>query len=410
MKTTILYQYFQGLDEPGHALMLSFAQHLKSKREDVVVVSGEYGYMRPRKVELPLWRRLIRRETVDGVPVIRTYTAPYNLFLRFLSFLSFSATCLVGLLRGPRPDVVYASTPPLVPMFSAWLASRIRGAPLVLEVRDLWPASVVELLNVKSAIFMRAMSGLERFLYNRADQIVALTDGIREDIIKRGWPPDKVHTIRYGIFPSRFHPDEAAGREIRIRNNWVDKKIVIYFGAHGRANNLDVILRAASRLDHREDIRFVLIGDGLDKKRLIEEAKRMGLKDVIFHPPVPARAAPDYINAADLCVVTLKDIPVLRGAIPSKLIESMACGKAVVVGDGGEARAIVTNADAGRACDPDDDAHLASLIEELLGDEARRDSLGRSGCDYVRQHFSLQQSHAALHELLVATAGKHRRR
>ncbi len=116
---------------------------------------------------------------------------------------SFSISCLFGLLRGPAPDVIYASSPPLLPMLSAWLASRLRGAPLVLEIRDLWPASLVELAALRGKPAIAVMSWLERFLYDRSALIITLTEGIRRNIVARGWPSEKVHTIRYGVSAQR---------------------------------------------------------------------------------------------------------------------------------------------------------------------------------------------------------------
>jgi glycosyltransferase involved in cell wall biosynthesis len=413
MKITILYQYFQGLNEPGHGLLLALAQLLQAKKEDVVVVSGEYGYMDPKSVRVPLWRRLMRRETVDGVPVIRTYTYPYghrSFSARSLSFLSFSVSSLFALFRGPRPDVIYASTPPLLPMLSAWVASKIRRSPLVLEVRDLWPASIVQLGTVRNRLALAVMWRLERLLYDQAAQIVVLTDGIRQNIVERGWPEQKVHMISYGVSPARFFPDEAQRQRTRAAAGWSDEKIVMYVGAHGPANNLDVMLRAAHRLRRRPDIRFVLIGNGMEKARLVETAKAMGLDNVLFHPPVPASETPGYINAADLCVATLRDIPLFEGAIPTKLIEYMACGRSVVISAKGEAETIVRAAGAGTTCEPDDDAAFAEQIEALADDPERRSVLGRNGSEYAHRHFSLERNQAALHALLATTARDHARR
>ena len=404
MKITVLYQFFQSDDEPGHTLIRSLAQHLRAHGEQVSVVSSEYGYMHPRPIKIPFRRRLLRSETIDGVPVTRTFSYAYGhggFGRRALSIASFSVSCLFGLFRGPRPDVIYASSPPLLPMFSAWLVSRIRGAPLVLEVRDLWPASLVELAALSGRPAISVMSWLERFLYDRSTMIIALTEGIRGNIIARGWPPEKVHTIRYGVSAQRFSPDQDAGKRVRAEEGWEKCKIVLYLGAHGLANNLDVVLRAADRLRGRPDIRFVLIGDGIDKQRLVAAAKGLGLSNVTFRAPISARDAAAYINAADLCVATLRDTPLFRGAVPSKLIEYMACGKAVVVGVRGEAEAIVERAGAGLVFDPDDDARLAVCVEALLDDPERRAVMGRGGCRDVREHFSLERSQSALHGLLA---------
>lgn len=268
MRVVILYQFFQSDFAPGHNLIQAFAKYLRTRGDQVSIVSGEYGYMDPKLIDAPIWRRVIRQETVDDVFVLRTFSTSYGhdgLHWRFFSIISFSISCLLGLFRGPRPDIIYASSPPFLPMFSAWLASRVRGVPLVLEVRDLWPASLMELSAPAAKPMVAIMSGLERFLYDRSTLIITLTEGIRQNIIKRGWRPEKVHTIRYGVSAERFFPDQAAADRVRSAESWDNLKIVLYLGAHGLANNLDVILHAASRLRGRADIRFVLIGNGIEK-------------------------------------------------------------------------------------------------------------------------------------------------
>jgi glycosyltransferase involved in cell wall biosynthesis len=164
------------------------------------------------------------------------------------------------------------------------------------------------------------------------------------------------------------------------------------------------MLRAADRLRRRPDIRFVLIGDGIEKERLVAAANGMGLSNVVFRAPIAARDAPAYINSADLCVATLRNTPLFRGAVPSKLIEYMACGKAVVIGVRGEAEAIVERAGAGLVFDPDDDAQLAACVETLIDDPKRRAMMGHSGCRDARAHFSLERSQAILHGLLAKVA------
>ena len=346
--------------------------------------------MDPKPIDAPIWRRVIRQETIDDVSVLRTFSTNYGhsgLRWRFFSIVSFSVSCLLGLFRGPRPDIIYASSPPFLPMLSAWLASRIRGVPLVLEIRDLWPASLMALSAPAAKPVVAGMSFLERFLYDKSALIITLTEGIRENIIKRGWRPEKVHTIRYGVSAERFFPNQAASDRVRAEEGWDHLKIVLYLGAHGLANNLDVVLRAADRLRARSDIRFVLIGNGIEKKRLMGLAKDLGLSNLVFRDPISAREAPDYINAADLCVATLRDTPLFRGAIPSKLVEYMACGKAVVVGIRGEAEAIVENAAAGLVFSPSDDASLARCVENLIDAPDRRAAMGHGGCTEVQRHF-----------------------
>ena len=171
MKVAVVYQYYQGHGAPGHSLVYELTQYLAQQGHSVAVVSGETGYMRRDKPALPWYRRLLRRERNGDVQVVRTYTYSelHKSYLgRLLSFISFSLTCPLGLLGLEKPDVVLASSPPIFPMFPAWLVCKLRGIPFVLEVRDLWPASAVQMGILKNRQLIAIMSWMERLLYDQA--------------------------------------------------------------------------------------------------------------------------------------------------------------------------------------------------------------------------------------------------
>jgi len=394
MKVAVVYQYYQGHGAPGHSLVYELTQYLAQQGHTVTVVSGETGYMRRDKSALPWYRRLLRRERNGEVQVVRTYTYSelHKSYLgRLLSFISFSLTCPLGLLGLEKPDVVLASSPPIFPMLPAWLVCKLRGIPFVLEVRDLWPASAVQMGILKNRQLIAVMSWMERLLYDQASQIVALTEGIRGDICARGWPEHKVSLVTCGADVDRLYPDPAGAAFVRAKHDWNDRKVVLYFGAIGEANNIPVILRAARRIQGRTDIVLVLVGDGMMRQATERQVARDGLGNVQVLPPVPKDDARQYINAADLCLVTLQDIPLFDGAIPTKLIDYMACGKAVLCGIRGEARDIVVESGAGLAFEPDDDAQLGDRILELLDDPARCAAMGVQGHAFVQSRFSAAQ-------------------
>lgn len=391
MKVAVVYQYYQGHDTPGHSLVYELTQHLAAKGHDVTVVSGETGYMQRNPLSLPWYRRIVRRERHGAVDVVRTYTYTElhrSYAGRLLSFLSFSLSCPLGLLSAGRPAVVLASSPPIFPMLQVWLVCRIRRIPLVIEVRDLWPASAVQLGIVRNPALIRIMAWIERLLYDGSRRIVALTSGIRDDIVARGWPAEKVAVVTCGVDFDRLYPDPAAGADIRERYGWNDRKVVMYFGALGEANNLPVILRAAQRLRARPDVLIALIGDGMKREEIERQVAAECIGNVVILPPVPKEDARRFLAAADLCLVTLRDIPLFDGAIPTKLIDYMACGKPVLCGLRGEAARIVDEAKAGATFPPDDDESLSRLVLELLDDDEQTARMGAAGLDYARRHFS----------------------
>lgn len=409
MNIAIVYQYFQGPGEPGHSLVYELAHALNHRGHKVSVIAGETGYMKRTTTTRQTWyRRLFRKECDDGVSVLRTYTYPElhrSYFSRLLSFASFSISSAAALLFMKRVDVLLASSPPIFPMFAAGWVCRLRKIPFVLEVRDLWPSSAVQLEILRSRLQIETMSQMERWLYDHAHRIIALTKGIRDDISSRGWQAEKIAFIPCGVDSEQLYPDSEGGTRIRQRYGWAEKKVILYFGAMGEANNLSVVINAAQRLRHRNDILFVLIGDGMRRPSLEDQRRAMGLTNVQIMPPVPKQEACGYINAADLCLVTLRDIPLFEGAIPTKLLEYLACGKAVLCGIRGEAERIVRAAQAGVTFAPNDDGRLAELVDELTADDMRMQAMAHNGPEFIKKHYAAQDMRLRMERVLEGAAG-----
>lgn len=410
MKILVVYPYFVDRSAAGHSLMHDTLQELARMGHDVTVVSGESGYMEaqaPAATRRPWWKRLLYVEMVGGVRVYRTisYSGHQKSFIgRVVSYLYLCFMSPVAVLVAPRPDVALLSPPPLYPIFTSMLACMLRRLPIMVEVRDLWPDSLVQMGVMRNPLIIRGTAWMERCIYNRASEIVALTQGIASDIVRRGWRADKVHQLPCAVDTAQFVADEAARDEVRSAHGWSDRFVLLYFGALGEANNLPVLVRAAQRLAHRPDIRLVLVGDGFRRPWLQEQVRALGLQNVQVLPPVPKSQAPAYLAAADACVVSLQDLPVFAGAIPTKLVEYMASGRPVLCGVPGEARRIVEAAQAGHCFEPDDDQRLAQLVEQLRDDPAQARQLGAGARRYVQANFDIRKRSSRIAVLLQQTA------
>ena len=405
MKIAVVYQYYQGHSAPGHSLIYEYTQHLAGQGHEVTVISGETGYMRAEQPHRPWYRRLIFREREGAVNVVRTYTYSelHRSYLgRLLSFISFSLTAPIGLLSAPRPDVLLASSPPIFPMFPIWVVCWLRRIPMVFEVRDLWPESAVQMGLLRSRFLIAVMSWMERVLYDRAARIVTLTEGIRANIERRGWPAEKLEVITCGVDTEMLFYDAAERQRIRSEHAWSEKQVVLYLGAMGQANNLDLVLDAAARCDD-QGVLFVLIGDGMMRQHLQQRVSSEQLDNVVILPSIAKELARSYISAADLCLVTLLDIPLFHGAIPTKLLDYMACARPVLCGVAGEAGEIVERAGAGLVFKADCNDLLAA-ISELLDDQDKRRAFGEGGARYVREHFSADASRIRMEKVLVRAA------
>lgn len=409
MKITVVYQYYQGHNAPGHSLVYELTQHMAADH-DVSVVSGEAGYMDRTRNPMPWYRRLLRKEQDGAVQVLRTYTyveKKRNVLGRILNFISFSISCPLALLSIRKPDIVLASSPPLMPMFTTSLVCKLRRIPFVIEVRDLWPSSAVEMGVLRNRQMISLMSWMERFLYNHSNAIVALTEGIRKDIVDRGWPSEKVEVVTCGVDFDRLYPDAQGREQVRARHGWNGKTIVMYFGALGVANNMPVILETAKRLVNRDDLLFVLVGDGAKKNETMARLAAERLCNVQVLDPIPKDQARHYLSAADIGLTTLLDIPLFHGAIPTKLLDYMACSLPVLCGIRGEAEQIMSQGRAGYCFEPNDSEALATLVEELAQSPDKRAAMGEAGLAYVRQHFSAAVSREKMLRILLSAPERH---
>lgn len=407
MKLLVIYQYYKDQASPGHSLIYELTQYLAEQGHDVTVVSGETGYMQSTQSGLPWYRRLVRVERVGAVRVIRTFTyskMDRGYLGRVLSFLSFSLSCPLGILRAGHADVALASSPPILPVFVAWLVCKLKRLPFVLEVRDLWPASAVQMGILKSRLLIGLMGWMERTLYSKSSRIIALTDGIRSDICSRGWPEEKVELVTCGVDFDHLYPDSTTREFTRNSLDWSGKTVVLYFGALGEANNIPVILRTAKRLEHQSDILFVLVGNGIKRRATELWLNETRITNVQMLPAVPKTSAREYICAADICLATLLDIPLFDGAIPTKLIDYMACAQPVLCGIRGEAQRIVEDSGAGHTFEPDSDEELAARVLEMRGDVQGRKKMGEMGLAYVHERFSADDMRRQTEALLVAAS------
>jgi glycosyltransferase involved in cell wall biosynthesis len=293
---------------------------------------------------------------------------------RLTSYFSFAASsAVVGSLRIERPDFLMVESPPLfLGPTAAYLAFGKR-CKLIFNVSDLWPESAVELGVIeRNSLPHRAAAALERWCYGRAWLVTGQSRTILEQI-ERTSPGTSTFHLSNGCDTLRFGASFATAAARRELAPEADRFVVLYAGLHGLAQGLGQILDAAELLRDLPQVSFVLIGDGPEKSALIADARRRNLGNVHFKDPVPPGEVPELLASADVLVVTLKQD--ILGAVPSKIYESMASEKPLVLVAGGEAAAIVQAA-GGIVVAPGDCQGLAHAIRELHGSPERRKLMG----------------------------------
>lgn len=408
MRVLVVSHYFPPEVGAPQARLGELARFWTEAGVDVTVLTGMPNH--PSGVVHADYRRsVVRRERRDGYEVVRTwlYATPNEGFLRktlgHLSFLGSAAS--LGSWTVPRPDVVVVSSPTFFSIGAAWFTARLRRSRFVVEVRDLWPAVFVDLGVLTNPWVIRVLERLELAAYRAADAVVVLSEGFRDDLLRRGVPAEKVVTIRNGVDLERFEPDAAPDPQVRARlGARPGDLLVLYLGAHGISHGLRSVVQSAARLQGR-GVHVALVGEGADKVAVARSVQELGVGNVTMLPAVPREQVPALVAAADVCLVPLRDVPLFSTFIPSKIFEYLAAGKPVVGSVRGEAAAILAAAGA-LVVPPEDPEALADALLELRRDPARREQVGRRGRAYVERHFDRRALAATYRGLLQAvTAG-----
>ncbi len=374
---------------------------------DVHVLTGMPGH--PDGV-LPLrYRGHVRvDEDVDGARVHRAWTwvtPNAGVLRRGLAFASYGLSALtVGQVALPRPDVVVASSPQFFAAVAGLLVGRLRGAPVVVEIRDLWPRSVWELGALpREHPVIGALEALEAWVYREADQLVVVSAPFRAHI--EAVAPDRrsaeVAVITNGVDLDRFRPDVDGGPMRAVLGVPDDAPLVLYAGTHGMAHALETVVEAARAVPRA---RFVFVGSGARKPAL--QALARDVPNVSFHDPISADRMPEVYAAADVCLAPLRDLPVFRTVIPSKIFEIWGVGRPVVLAVRGESEAIVRDAGGGLVVPPEDPAALASAIQRLVDDPSLARALGAAGRRAVEADYDRRALAARYAALLADVAAR----
>lgn len=332
--------------------------------------------------------RLIQRETLDGIQVIRLWTyltANEGFLKRTLNYVSYMAAVTLAVPWLPKADVVVSTSPQFFNGLAGYAVSRLKRRPWVLEIRDLWPESILAVGAIRNRAFIRLLEWLEAFAYRKADRIVPVTDAFERYMVERGVDAHKIQVIKNGV-DLRFFLPHADGESLAASLGLTGKFVAAYIGTHGMAHHLETILEAAASIDH-PDIVFLLVGDGAERRRLLEQRDRLGLRNVLMLEQLPKATMPALLSLTDVSLVLLKDMELFRTVIPSKIFESMAMEVPIILGVAGEARAIVEDAGAGLCITPESADELAAAVRRLHEDPELAQRLGRQGRRYVEERF-----------------------
>ncbi len=356
-------------------------------------------------------RLLPQVEMVDGVRVVRVWTyvaANAGTVKRIVNFLSYMVSATVAALFRARPDVIVATSPQFFCGWAGVLTSWTRWRPLVLEIRDIWPESIAVVGAMRKGILLRILEFLEVRMYRAARHIVAVGEGYRSQIVEKA--PEvrgAVSVITNGV-DTLFCEPARPDRELLERLGIAGKFVVSYIGTIGLAHGLEVTIEAARRrrAEGKDDVAFLIVGDGARRAELEELARSAGVADlVLFAGRLPRERMPGVLAASDACLIHLRKSSLFEKVIPSKIFETMALGRPMIMGVEGESREIVLQAEAGLPMEPESPESLLAAIDRLRTEPGLRERCGRLAKQFVRQNYDRETLARRYLTLLEEVAG-----
>lgn len=338
-------------------------------------------------------RKLVQREVLNGIDVIRVWVkaSPVKTFQNritfYLSFMVMAIFAGIFFARG-KYEAIYATSPPLFVGGAGLFLSYLRRIPLFFEVRDLWPESAVQMGQLNRLWAIRLSTWLEEKCYRRATKIVVVTNGIKKRLLDRGIPESKVTIIPNGANTELYAPRPPSPSLRQKLGLTKDQFVVIYTGLIGLIHGLETILETAELLKSREEIRFIILGDGPQKTSLLQLGEIRSIHNILFHDSVPENELPEYIALADVGLHVQLKLDISKMALPVKMFSYMACERPVLLAIEGEAADLLNSSCAGLVVPPENPQALANAIMALRNDPERCRVFGKNGRQIVEAKYS----------------------
>jgi len=412
MKILYVSQYYPPEMGAPSARVSELSRIWAAQGHEVTVLTGFPNHPTgkvPKEYRRKLWG-LTMTEIIEEVRIVRTWLAPLpnrKIWERITNYCSF---CLSAILRGmllDDPDCVIATSPQLLVGVAGFCIARLKRVPFIFEVRDLWPESLIAVgVSDGRSLIFRMLSKVAGMLYRNAEHIVVVSPAY-VDHLEQEWNvlPEKVSVVVNGVRTDLFNP-EVDGSTVRSGLGLQDKFVVSFIGTIGNAHGLDVLVKAAEYMSSAcSTVVFLVVGEGAEKQKLREHISDACLSNIVVLDGQPRDRIPALIRSSDVCLVLLKRSDIFKTVIPTKMLEFMACGRPVIVGVEGIARAIVESANAGICVPPENAAALVDAIMNLYGDEELRNALGGNGHHFIVSHMSRSQTAIDYLDVLSASIG-----
>lgn len=393
MKVLLIHQYFLEEDDPGGSRFNELTKIWTEAGNDVTVLAGMVHYNKHQKRE-EYKGQYFKKQQQGNVVVWRCHVSESynkNFLGRLWGYFSFMLSAIwAGLFKDKeKHDVILVTSPPLFVGITAYVISRIKRIPYVFEVRDLWPESAIDTGVLTNKWIIKLAFWVESFLYKKSILINVLTPAFRNHLInKKNISPEKIifipNAADFSLSDNLLHKFDV--KKFRSELDLDDKFVITYVGAHGVANHLDQVLDVAETMVDTPTV-FLLIGDGMCKQALIDEANRRNIKNVRFLPSVAKAEVFKYILASDMGASILKKVDAFKTVYSNKTFDYMACKKPILMAIDGVSRKLVEDADAGAYVEPENIESYNTVIRKYMKDAELLNRQGENGYNYAKNNF-----------------------
>ena len=392
MKLLILTQYFPPEVGAPQNRLYELAVRLQQKGIDITILTAMPNYPQ-MEVHTAYKGKYYCKEEMSELKVHRAWiyvSKSKSILLRLMNYFSFVfSSLIIGLYKIEKQDVVLVESPPLFLGITAYLLSRAKRAKMVFNVSDLWPESAEKLGLVSNKTLLKLSTYLEEFCYKQSALITGQTQGICANISSR-FPKKKVYWLKNGVDINFYNSEKISNINWRIENGFKeDDFLLIYAGIIGYAQGLEIIIEAAKIFQDQSGIKFILLGSGPEKEKLQKLCKEYNLTNVYFYDVVPKHQMQNILISTDVSIIPLRKLDLFKGAIPSKIFESLALKRPILLGVDGEAKELfIEKGQCGLFFKPENVASLVEGIDSLIQHPELRTHYGKNAYEYVASNFN----------------------
>ena len=402
MRIIYLHQYFNTIEMPGSTRSYELSKRLVADGNEVKMITSKRDIYQSEKIN---WTN---ENGIDVFWIPISYSNKMSFFRRIISFLFFSYRSLKVILKIDA-DVIYASSTPLTIAVPAILYSKLKSKPMIFEVRDLWPEIPIAFGALKSPFAKFIAQSLEKLAYNNSEHIVALSKGMKEAIVKKGLPSNKIDVITNLANISVFSKTKKSSKVNDLLSNYKilpNDKLVIYTGALGHVNDVKFLINIAGEMKKiNNSVKFIIAGEGIEYENLILLSKKINVLNdsVFFIAPIKKINIPILYSKATIVTSLFINLKELQNNSANKFFDGLSAGKPVMINYSGWQRSILENNKAGFYLPYDDYKKSALILNKIILDKDLLKAMGVSAKNIAKKYFEIDVQYPKLKKIIYSS-------